>query len=55
MEPVIPRAIILPRFRITKPSRGEKGQELPDAVVLFEDVVLMVQVKAQCGNHEAKA
>ena len=33
----------------------KKGQELADAVVLFEDVVLVVQVKAQCGNHEAKA
>lgn len=36
--------------------RGEKkGQELADAVVLFDDVVVMVQVKAQCGNHEAMA
>lgn len=33
----------------------KKGQELADAVVLFDDVVLMVQVKAQCGQHEAMA
>lgn len=33
----------------------KKGQELADAVVLFHDVALLVQVKAQCGNHEAKA
>jgi len=31
----------------------KKGQELADAVVLFEDVVLMVQIKAQCGKHDA--
>jgi hypothetical protein len=56
MEPVVPRVIILPRFRIYRNPRGEKkGQELADAVVVFDDVVLMVQVKAQCGNHEAKA
>jgi hypothetical protein len=30
----------------------KKGQELADAVVLFEDVVLMVQVKTQCGKHD---
>src|SRR5712664_1640568 len=29
----------------------KKGQELADAVVLFGDVVLMVQVKAQCGHY----
>lgn len=27
--------------------RGKKGQELADAVVLFDDVVLMVQIKAR--------
>ena len=30
----------------------QKGQELADAVVLFGDVVLMVQVKAQYGQHD---
>src|SRR5215831_8873318 len=30
----------------------KKGQELADAVVLFEDVILMVQVKSQYGNHD---
>jgi hypothetical protein len=30
----------------------KKGQELADAVVLFDDVALMVQVKAQCGKHD---
>jgi hypothetical protein len=28
-----------------------RGQELADAVVLFDDVVLMVQVKAKCGKN----
>jgi hypothetical protein len=41
---------------VNRNPRGEKkGQELADAVVLFEDVVFMVQVKAQCGSHEAMA
>lgn len=31
----------------------KKGQELADAVVLFDDVVLMVQIKAQCGQHDS--
>jgi len=35
--------------------RKRKGEELADAVVLFEDVALLVQVKAQCGNHEPTA
>ncbi len=33
----------------------KKGAELADAVVLFDDVALMVQVKAQCGSHIATA
>lgn len=33
------------------PRGKKKGQELADAVVLFDDVVLMVQVKAQCGRQ----
>jgi hypothetical protein len=33
----------------------KKGEELADAVVLFDDVAFLVQVKAQRGNHEAKA
>jgi hypothetical protein len=37
------------------PRGKKKGQELADAVVLFEDVALLVQVKAQHGNHGAKA
>jgi hypothetical protein len=32
-----------------------KGEELADAIVLFDDVAFLVQVKAQHGNHEAKA
>jgi hypothetical protein len=31
----------------------KKGQELADAVVLFGDVALMVQVKAQIGKHDS--
>src|SRR5436190_20540680 len=42
-------------FVYRNPRGEKKGQELADAVVLFEDVVLMVQVKAQCGSHEAMA
>jgi len=42
-------------FVYRNPRGEKKGQELADAVVLFEDVVLMVQVKAQCGNHEPMA
>src|SRR5438128_2325310 len=30
----------------------KKGHELADAVVLFDDVALMVQVKAQIGQHD---
>jgi hypothetical protein len=33
----------------------KKGQELADAIVLFDDVVLMVQVKTQCGMHDPVA
>jgi hypothetical protein len=32
-----------------------KGYELADAVVLFDDVALLVHVKTQCGSHEPKA
>lgn len=42
-------------FVYRNPRGEKKGQELADAVVLFEDVVLMVQVKAQCGKHEPMA
>jgi hypothetical protein len=33
-------------------QRGTYEEKLADAVVLFDDVVLMVQVKAQCGWHD---
>ena len=39
-------------FVYRNPRGRIKGQELADAVVLFDDVVLMVQVKAQCGGHD---
>lgn len=39
-------------FVYRNPRGRKKGQELADAVVLFDDVVLMVQVKAQCGQHD---
>lgn len=39
-------------FVYRNPRGPKKGQELADAVVLFDDVVLMVQVKAQCGKHD---
>ena len=38
-------------FVYRNPRGKKKGLELADAVVLFDDVVLMVQVKAQCGRH----
>jgi hypothetical protein len=42
-------------FVYRNPKGEKKGQELADAVVLFDDVVIMVQVKAQYGKHEALA
>lgn len=42
-------------FVYRNPGGPKKGQELADAVVLFDDVVLMVQVKAQCGRHDPVA
>jgi hypothetical protein len=42
-------------FTYRNPRGRKKGEELADAVVLFDDVALLVQVKAQCGNHEPKA
>lgn len=41
-------------FTYRNPKK-KKGEELADAVVLFDDVALLVQVKAQCGSHEASA
>src|SRR6185437_5445566 len=41
-------------FTYRNPQK-KKGEELADAVVLFDDVALLVQVKAQCGNHDEKA
>lgn len=37
------------------PRGKKKGTELADTVILFGDVALMVQVKAQCGNHDPVA
>lgn len=42
-------------FVYRNPRGRKKGQELADAVVLFDDVVLMVQVKTQCGKHDPMA
>jgi len=39
-------------FVYRNPRGRKKGDELADAVVLFDDVILMVQVKAQCGRHD---
>lgn len=36
-------------FVYRNPRGRRKGEELADAVVLFDDVALMVQVKARCG------
>jgi hypothetical protein len=51
---MVPRAFLFRDFTYRNPQK-KKGKELADAVVLFDDVALLVQVKAQCGNHEAKA
>ena len=37
-------------FIYRNPRGKRKGTELADALVLFDDVALLVQVKAQCGN-----
>src|SRR5579863_7106714 len=42
-------------FVYRNPRGRIKGQELADAVGLFDDVALMVQVKAQCGGHDPKS
>jgi hypothetical protein len=42
-------------FTYRNPQGKKKSEELADAVVLFDDVALLVQVKAQHGNHEAQA
>src|ERR1700679_4164414 len=42
-------------FTYRNPKGKKKGQELADAVVLFGDVAILVQVKAQYGNREAHA
>jgi hypothetical protein len=42
-------------FTYRNPQGKKKGEELADAVVLFDDVALLVQVKAQHGNHEPHA
>jgi hypothetical protein len=42
-------------FVYRNPGGKKKGQELADAVVLFDDVALLVQVKAQHGKHEPMA
>ncbi len=39
-------------FVYRNPRGKKKGEELADAIVLFDDVVLMVQIKAQCGSHD---
>lgn len=38
-------------FAYRNPRGRKKGQDLADAVVLFDDVALMMQIKAQCGRH----
>jgi hypothetical protein len=42
-------------FVYRNPRGRKKGQELADAVVLFDDVLIMAQVKAQCGRHDPLA
>jgi len=42
-------------FTYRNPRGKKKGEELADAVVLFDDVAFLVEVKAQYGNHDAIA
>jgi hypothetical protein len=42
-------------FVYRNPRGSKKGTELADAVILYDDVALMVQVKAQCGKHDPVA
>jgi hypothetical protein len=42
-------------FVYRNPRGKKKGTELADALVLFDDVALLVQVKAQCGKHDPVA
>jgi hypothetical protein len=42
-------------FVYRNPRGNKKGTELADALVLFDDVALLVQVKAQCGKHDPVA
>jgi hypothetical protein len=42
-------------FTYRNPRGKKKGEELADAVVLFDDVGLLVQVKAQHGRRESEA
>jgi hypothetical protein len=42
-------------FTYRNPRGKKKGDELADALVLFDDVALMVQVKAQCGQYDSTA
>jgi len=42
-------------FVYRNPRGVKKGEELADAVVLFDDMLIMAQVKAQHGKHEATA
>lgn len=42
-------------FVYRNPKGKKKGTELADALVLFDDVALLVQVKAQCGKHDPVA
>jgi hypothetical protein len=52
---VVSRTLIFRDFTYRNPQGKKKGEELADAVVLFDDVALLVQVKAQHGTHEAQA
>lgn len=42
-------------FVYRNPRGKKKGEELADAVALFDDVLIMAQVKAQCGRHDPVA
>ncbi|WP_433968330.1 hypothetical protein [Tunturiibacter gelidiferens] len=54
LTPGVSGALFFRDFTYRNPAK-KKGEELADALVLFDDVAFLVQVKAQRGNHGAKA
>jgi hypothetical protein len=52
---MVPEQSFFRDFVYRNPKGKKKGTELADALVLFDDVGLLVQVKAQRGKHDPVA